>query len=801
MRKLLLKTWLLLLCMIVGGASSTWATDYSLTPDKSSTGSSASTYITTLTEFEYEGISWNMNQWNPKTLQVKTNQSSAASQFRFYNTSAFPGRITKVVITFSTLTIKDATLLMFKGGTSKVDKTTEGTAGTWDSENKTLTWTPGASDDFTYFAFYQNGKAASGTNYLASENAIVVTYESGTEKQEPELSYETTVYNVPLGDDSFVAPSLTNPHNLVVSYASSNEDVAVVNAATGDVVLDTSVEGTATITASFAGDATYKAGSASYTINVVDSRAEAGLSYDETEINVNMSEADQFVAPTLNNPNGLTVTYSSSDDTIVLVDEGTGEVVVSPTVGSATITATFAGSSDYKPGNASYTITVVDDRAEAGLSFDKASVTVKAGEEEAFVAPTLINPHNLLVMYSSNNDGVAMVDENTGEVVFMGDMGVVTVTATFAGNPSYKAGVASYNIVVKDGNVVEVLNETFAGCEGAGGNDGVFNPSSTLPSAVTDLKGWTLTNAYGSDQCLKMGTAKKAGVLVSPTIPVVAGSEYTLTFKAAPWNTESTTMVVAVTGGSIDGLSTDVMANGDWSNYVATITVDPGVSELTLTFTANQNRFFIDDIVLEGSAQKGTFTISAAGKGTLYAAHAFIMPDEVVGKVIPTVGDPNGEGEAVLNTDSKYQPGTVVPAEEAILLEGEANTYTYSIVCGGNATEGNMLKGSLTTVTPSTDGVKFYMLSYGTGAHADVLGFYYGAEDGAAFESAAGKCWLEVPASSGIKSLVFDGGVTGLDNTSLRSADSVVYDLSGRRVAQPVKGGLYIVNGKKVLVK
>ena len=169
-------TTMLLLAVCCG----TWADEatYSLTPNQESTGSSATTYITTLTEFTHDGISWKMNQWNPKTLQIKTNQSSAASEFRFYNTSAFAGRIKSVVITFSALTVSDASKLMFLGGTSEVTATTGGTAGTWNSTAKTLTWTPGASDNFTFFAFYQNGKAASGTNYLAETNAIVVTYET-----------------------------------------------------------------------------------------------------------------------------------------------------------------------------------------------------------------------------------------------------------------------------------------------------------------------------------------------------------------------------------------------------------------------------------------------------------------------------------------------------------------------------------------------------------------------------------------------------------------------------------------------
>lgn len=626
-------------------------------------------------------------------------------------------------------------------------------------------------------------------------------YVEGAAKQENGLAYETTEFNVNMDEvDAFVAPTLTNPNGLTVTYTSSDDAIVLVDEITGEVAVS-ATDGSAIVTATFAGNDTYKAGSVSYTVNVIDNRAEAGLSYDETEINVNMSEADQFVAPTLNNPNGLDVTYSSSDDTIVLVDENTGEVVVSPTVGSATITATFAGNSTYKPGNASYTITVVDDRAEAGLSYTVTAFKVNEGEESSFVAPVLNNPNGLAVTYTSSNESVAIVDENDGsQVLFMGALGTTTITATFAGNSAYKAGEASYTITVKDANVVKVLNETFAGCEGKGGNDGVFNPSATK-AAVTDLKGWTLTNAYGSYQCLKMGASSKQGEVVSPAIPVVAGSEYTLTFKAAPWASESTSMDVAVTGGSIDGLSTDEMATGDWNNYEATITVNPGVSEITLTFTASKYRFFIDDIVLEGAARKGSFTISGAGKATLYVADAFEMPEGVIGKVVPAVGEPDGDGVALLNTDSKYQPGTVVPAEEAILLEGEGGTYNYNIVCGGEKTADNMLKGTLVATTPSTEGVKFYMLSYGTGAHASDLGFYYGADGGAAFACAAGKCWLEVPASAGIKTLLFDAHVTGLNDSLLRSADSVIYDLSGRRVAQPVKGGLYIVNGKKVLVK
>lgn len=157
-----------------------WGQAYSLTPNQESTGTTSTKYITELTEFTYNGISWKITQWNPSSLQVKTNQSSATAQFRFYNTSAFGGRIEEVVLKFSALTVADASKLMFLGGSQEVTATTGGTAGVWDETNKTLTWTPNSSDNYTYFAFYQDGKAATGTNKLAETDAIVVAYQTNT---------------------------------------------------------------------------------------------------------------------------------------------------------------------------------------------------------------------------------------------------------------------------------------------------------------------------------------------------------------------------------------------------------------------------------------------------------------------------------------------------------------------------------------------------------------------------------------------------------------------------------------------
>ncbi len=167
-----------------GAAGETRAADvtYKFTPDASTSSNSATSYVTSAYSFTHNNIEWSFNQWNPSTLQIKTNQSSAGSEFNFKNTSAFPGKIKSVVITFAALTVSDASKLCFVGGTSAISSLSGGSAGTWNSTAKTLTWTPAEGTNYTYFAFYQNGKAASGTNKLASSDAITVTYEKAVTK-------------------------------------------------------------------------------------------------------------------------------------------------------------------------------------------------------------------------------------------------------------------------------------------------------------------------------------------------------------------------------------------------------------------------------------------------------------------------------------------------------------------------------------------------------------------------------------------------------------------------------------------
>ena len=123
-----------------------------------------------------------------------------------------------------------------------------------------------------------------------------------------------------------------------------------------------------------------------------------------------------FTAPTLINPHELEgITYESSNEDIADVDPESGDVTIYSTEGVATITASFDGNDEYNAGSASYTITVEDQRTEAGIEYAETNIIKNLGDAE-FVN-TLTNPNNVSVVYSSSDENVALVDENTGEIV------------------------------------------------------------------------------------------------------------------------------------------------------------------------------------------------------------------------------------------------------------------------------------------------------------------------------------------------------------------------------------------------
>lgn len=149
-------------------------------------------------------------------------------------------------------------LVKFAGVYNEADKTIGGVV-VYDK------FGTGVLDDFTDGASYAViGILVS----FKSEPEILVTGYEESAKEEAGLSYGDIVSaTAELGKD-FTEPTLTNPNNLPVTYKSSDENVATVDAS-GKVTLK--ANGMTTITASSAETAQYLAGSASYNLFVVSS--------------------------------------------------------------------------------------------------------------------------------------------------------------------------------------------------------------------------------------------------------------------------------------------------------------------------------------------------------------------------------------------------------------------------------------------------------------------------------------------------------------------------------------------------
>lgn len=174
---------------------------------------------------------------------------------------------------------------------------------------------------------------------------------------------------------SFTAPTATVKdadgkvvEGAKITYTSSNSNIASV-AENGKVTFGSEF-GTATITASYAGDATYKPAASNYTI--IYSKIPTFMAWSESVVNVNLGET--FTAPTLTftahgvNLEDKTIQYNSSDENVAMIDE-TGYVLPMEKAGSTTITATFAGDDTHEAASAEYTLNVIDPN-KTDVTFD-----------------------------------------------------------------------------------------------------------------------------------------------------------------------------------------------------------------------------------------------------------------------------------------------------------------------------------------------------------------------------------------------------------------------------------------------
>ena len=186
-------------------------------------------------------------------------------------------------------------------------------------------------------------------------------------------------------------------------------------------------------------------------------------------------------------------------------------------------------------------------------------------------------------------------------------------------------------------------------------------------------------------------------------------------------------------------------------------------------------------------------SVSEAGYATLYLGCAVTIPAGVEAYVVSDIEDGCAKMELVKG---------ILPANTAVIVKAAAGTYEFNYATGTPATiESNELKGT-TVNTNITDDA--YVLANGDAG----VGLYFATKnqaDNTAWKNNAFKAYLPAPKNAeGVKSYSFrfGEGTTGVDELIEQRVESkVIFDLTGRRVEAITAPGIYIVNGKKVLVK
>lgn len=201
-----------------------------------------------------------------------------------------------------------------------------------------------------------------------------------------------------------------------------------------------------------------------------------------------------------------------------------------------------------------------------------------------------------------------------------------------------------------------------------------------------------------------------------------------------------------------------------------------------------------------------SFSISSAGYATYFTDKAFTMPEGVTGNIITA-----NNGNNILTIEDKYPAGSVVPASTALLLKGAEKEYTCNVVTTTETAPANNLLHGTTTDEETNAGegtYKYYKLSYDD--NDANLGFYWGAENGAAFMNKAGKAYLALPVTESQSmakgfslSDLANGTTTSIQQASIADKAVSIFDINGRRVStlNGAAKGVYIVGGKKVMVK
>ena len=553
-------------------------------------------------------------------------------------------------------------------------------------------------------------------------------------------------------------------------------------------------------------------------VTTAEKKAAPALSFAEATVTKELV-AGTIDLQTITKPEDLdaaAITYASSDNKTAEVSEGkihmykTGEVI---------ITATSAATDKYAAGTASYKLVIEDNRAtDADFKFAEGNYKVDmAGKSMAeFNAKNVLqNPNNLKVTYTiSPKDENVEIDASTGYIV-ISKRGIYTITATGDANDTYKETTAKCTLKVFDSTKQD---ETFTFIAGLhkGTQTGNSKEDQIVQDAVT-IHGTNAAFAAITDTEYTYRLYQNSSTTISTKVGKITKIEFigsnnslsNYSLKKLTSMTDNNYTCTDPNYGVWEGSAKEVefkaIAQVRAIQIIVTILIP---KEYTLDETKTNN-------VIEDCAYANVTL-----QRTLEASHwnSFCVPFALDAKQVTQYF---GEGTQLRTYEGRCENNIVYFAtvdnieagKPYIMKPGNAvvKNPTFegvSMVATGLDENGNpqavgdastvQMKGIYNHVTLVQDKTNIYI---GAGNK-----FYYPA-DAEACQMNGLRAYFIVPEGTDIKKLRanLDGATTSLGEIfDTEESNTPVYNLQGQCVGNSLstlKSGIYVQNGKKVVVK
>lgn len=672
------------------------------------------------------------------------------------------------------------------------------------------------------------------TYEFAEGNQLVSLKRAAQEKKEAGIAYETKAYTITVGDE-FTAPTLTNPNGLTVSYAGDNDKLATVDATSGSITLVEGATGKVTVTASFAGNDEYEAGEASYTLTVEEKTSEETGDFDYEKITSTddledgeylfvYEDGDVAFDGSGEGKDGLDRTQNS-----ISVSISDNKIASSTTVDAATVTLTketdgwtvksksgyFIGVNSYNNG-----LSVQTDASKAvkhTISFDSDGnadlICYKDGDKTMSFRYNA-SSNNLRFRYYKDmgQKPVALYKKtqlkatNVEMPTFSPEGGEYTGTqsvtiscategasiyyTTDGSNPTDASTPYTGAISIEETTTIKAIAYDATG------------ESSYIATAVFTIKiphTWDVTEqSYENED--ELGT-----VLTTPVTIIFDVAEggttpkYYTTGDAARLYGKNTLTVKAPEGKAISSIKVNYVKSNageltvDCGSYSLSDVVGTWTGvEPTVTFTNpnDKGHYRIQSIDVEtvDLEEIGSVTVSKAGYATYCNLQPCIVGDGSVTFVVPMAEGSTLEEEAI---------GTI-PAGTGVLVKGEGTYKVYGHAKLTGNVKANHLIGVVEETTVPSDS---YVLQNQDGNVA-----FYKVQEGTVITLGAYKAYLDSSIDAGGAVKAFFMGEEAVEATGIDTVDASaekateIYNLNGQHVSVMTKG-IYIVNGKKVLVK